>query len=353
MYRRHKPPLQCLRCWSEFGNDVELETHSRAEGQCDLQAKPLTVVMSTRKLDLIRSKRRFTSDPGEEGRWRDIYRILFPGAEIPCACISGYVTQLHASTLILVVDYEPPLSSSDIQSSRSSASSELETFQEYARRYLPLVVERAFEITIQQRFQPLEAELRNGLNVGDIIRASLSELFRTWQTRDLLTGSQNLTQQNSRARSEEDVPTTVEGEMGDFAQPLPDLTNSELSGSLIPSGDTLAEVQGITDGPDTLARGYPCICDNNWALDLSVFPISDTCFVTELSQSFSSSEGSFAMIDSSQTTLDFSQAYAEITTSTDCEGKGKAREQDSGACLPSRTFCRYCGGYFSSGLVMG
>src|SRR5271154_3761510 len=35
----------------------------------------------------------------------------------------------------LVVDYEPPLSSSDIQSSRSSASSELETFQEYARQY--------------------------------------------------------------------------------------------------------------------------------------------------------------------------------------------------------------------------
>lgn len=245
-------------------------------------------------------------------------------------------------TLILVVDYEPPLSSLDIQSSRSSASSELETFQEYARHYLPLAVERAFEIIIQQRFQPLETELRNWLNVKDIIRTSLSELFRTWQTRDLLTGSQSLTQQNSRARSEEDVPTMVEGETGDFAQPLPDLTDSELSGPLIAPGNAPAEVQGITDAPDTLVMEYPCICYNKWPLDLSTFPISDACDVTELSQSYSPFQESLAMTDSSQTTLDFSQTYAEITTSTDCQGKGKAREQDSGACLQSRTFCRYC-----------
>jgi hypothetical protein len=319
--------------------------HSRAEGQCDLQAKPPTIVMSTRKLDLIRSKRRFTSDPGEEGRWRDIYRILFPGAEIPCACMSGYVTQLHALILILVIDYEPPLGGLDIQSSQSSASSELETFQEYARQYLPLAVERAFEIIIQQRFQPLETELRNWLNVKDVIRTSLSELFRTWQTRDLLTGSQSLTQQNNQARSDEGVPTTtVEGEMGDFAQFLPNPTDSELPGSLIAPENALAEVQDTTDAPDTLVVEYPCICDNKWPLDLSTFPISDACVVTELSQSYSSFQESLATIDSSQTSLDFSQTYAEVTTLTDCQGKGKAREQDPGACLPSRTFCCYCGG---------
>jgi hypothetical protein len=344
LYRRHKPPLQCLRCWSEFGNDVELETHSRAEGQCDLQAKPPTVVMSTRKLGLIRSKRRFTSDPGEEGRWRDIYRILFPGAEIPCACISGYVTQLHALILILVVDYEPPLCGLDIQSSRPSASSELETFQEYARQYLPLAVERAFEIIIQQRFQPLETELRNWLNVKDVVRTSLSELFRTWQARDLLTGSQSLTQQNNRARSDEDVPTIVEGEMGDFAQFLPNPAGSELPGSLTAPDNALAEVQDTIDAPDTLVVEYPCICYNKWPLGLSAFPISDAYVVTEPSQSYSSFQESLATIDSSQTSVDFSQTYAEIASLTDCQGKGKAREQDPGACLPSRTFCCYCAG---------
>ncbi len=87
LYRRHKPPIQCLRCWSEFENENDLENYSRAGDQCDLRAKPLTVIMSTRKLELIRSKRSYTSDPGEEGRWRDIYRILFPGAEIPCPCM--------------------------------------------------------------------------------------------------------------------------------------------------------------------------------------------------------------------------------------------------------------------------
>jgi hypothetical protein len=128
------------------------------------------------------------------------------------------------------------LSSSDTKSSQSLAPFEFGKFQEYARQYLPLAVERAFETIIQQRFQSLEAELRSGLNVKDIIRTSLSELFKTCRGRE-----QNLNRQNSRARSEEDVPTTVGGGMNNFAQPLPGLPCSELSGSLMPSDDTLAE----------------------------------------------------------------------------------------------------------------
>jgi hypothetical protein len=243
-----------------------------------------------------------------------------------------------------VVDYEPPLSSSDTQSSRSSAPFELGTFQEYARQYLPSAVERAFETVIQQRFQSLEAELKSGLNVKDVIRTSLSELLKTWRERGLLTGSQNLTQQNSQARSEEDVRTTVEGQMNCFAQPLPDLPVSELSGSLIPSDSTLVEVQGTTDAPDTLALEYPCICDNKLLFDLSTYLIPDECVATDLSQSYSSIQESSAMIDSLQTSLDSSQAYAEITTSTEGQGKGKAREQDSVARLPLRMFCCCCGG---------
>jgi hypothetical protein len=50
------------------------------------------------------------------------------------------------------------------------------------------------------------------------------------------------------------------------------------------------------------------------------------------------------MIDSPQTSLEYSQVYADITTLTDDLGKGKVREQDSAACLPSRIFCDYCGG---------
>jgi hypothetical protein len=87
----HKPRLQCAQCWNEFESNIELETHIQTKGQCDLQEKPPTVVMCSRKIDLIRSKRRLTpSDPGEEGKWHDIYRILFPGAEILCPCKSDH-----------------------------------------------------------------------------------------------------------------------------------------------------------------------------------------------------------------------------------------------------------------------
>lgn len=90
IFRCHQPKIQCRRCLAEFHDEIDLEAHSRSDERCDKKPKTELESMSTKKFELIRSKRRYTKDdPGEEGKWRDIYRILFPGAEIPCPCRSS------------------------------------------------------------------------------------------------------------------------------------------------------------------------------------------------------------------------------------------------------------------------
>jgi len=83
------------------------------------------------------------------------------------------------------------------------------------------MVKRALETIIQQRFQPLEAELRSGLSVKDIIHATLSKLFKNWQGGTLAKWITKSNPASSQAYFEEGVPKMTEDEMNNFAQPLP------------------------------------------------------------------------------------------------------------------------------------
>jgi hypothetical protein len=116
-----------------------------------------------------------------------------------------------------LVDYEPSVRTSD---------PELGTFQEFARQYLPLMVEHAFEIIIQKRSQSLEDELRNGLNVQDTIRTSLSELFKTWQEENLLVSTQNLIQGYRQ-------PAATENDTINSEQAPPEFPDLDHSGSAL------------------------------------------------------------------------------------------------------------------------
>ncbi len=182
---------------------------------------------------------------------------------------------------------------------------ELGSFQEHARQFLPLMVESAFETTAEP---------------------------------------QNVTQQNRSAQFEEDVSATAEDEVNDFAQPLSDLPDSELPASLILSEDTLGDVQSTQSASDTLALEYPCICDNTGPFDSSSFPFPDEYVTSDLSQSSGLSQESLAVDDSLMVSIASSQDCPEIPNSTDHQGKGKARQDDSVASLPSRIICCYCWG---------
>jgi hypothetical protein len=86
LYRRHQPPIQCPRCWTDMQDNQELENHLRLTSQCELRSRPSFLGICPRKLELLKTKKRQSSDPSEEGKWRAVFRILFPGADIPCPC---------------------------------------------------------------------------------------------------------------------------------------------------------------------------------------------------------------------------------------------------------------------------
>jgi hypothetical protein len=199
------------------------------------------------------------------------------------------------------------------------------------------MVERAFEIIIQKRFQSLEDELRNGLNVQDTIRTSLSELFKTWQDENLLVSSQNLIQGYRQ-------PAATENDTINSEQALPEFPDLDHSGSALPSDFTFTEFNSIPNGLDTLATEWPCIRDNNWLSDIAPLPFSNESFALDSSLSERSSQESPARASSFNTSIASSQDHAEPTSSTDRKGKGKARMDEEEILVPSTTLCFYCGG---------
>ena len=86
LYRCHCAPIRCPRCWLEFQEPRGLERHLRSDIQCEKRQKPAFEEISETTLKLLKCKKRQSSDPGEEGKWRDIYGILFPGAPVPSPC---------------------------------------------------------------------------------------------------------------------------------------------------------------------------------------------------------------------------------------------------------------------------
>src|SRR6266498_2645047 len=250
--------------------------------------------------------------------------------------------------LILTIDYEPPVRNPDANSSRSSTSQDIDSFQEYARQYLPVMVERTFEITIQERFQSLEAELTSCLNVKATIRNSLSELFRSWQERtsSAKPGGEDLSLKISSDSVQEAVPApATTRETGDeIPQTFSDLPDPELQVPHPPSDSTVDSIECIQSASDSLNFEYPCICDNEWLMGLSSFRFPDQNVASDQSQRIASSQESSVMIDNSDSAMASTQGYAKIPTSMDDHGKGKARQDDSTDPPPHRIFCCFCGG---------
>lgn len=99
MYRCHVTKIRYPRCWIERENQEGLACHLQAEVPCQIAQQPPVEGVCPRKLELLKCKKKQSlDDPGEEGRWRDIYRILFPGARVPSSCKSSYMSSLFLNS---------------------------------------------------------------------------------------------------------------------------------------------------------------------------------------------------------------------------------------------------------------
>ncbi|KAH8889025.1 hypothetical protein GQ53DRAFT_843119 [Thozetella sp. PMI_491] len=85
LYRNHIMPLYCQRCWVIFDTEAQLDSHKllpRAE-MCEVRpGQPLDGITPAQVKELKSRKKRSRCQT-EASRWRDIYRLLFPGDQVP------------------------------------------------------------------------------------------------------------------------------------------------------------------------------------------------------------------------------------------------------------------------------
>ncbi|KAI9764307.1 MAG: hypothetical protein M1840_008525 [Geoglossum simile] len=174
LYRRHRAPTQCKRCWSTFDNELELQNHVRDANGCELRPEqPIEGI--TRKIgEELRSKKKLNSGLDEEGKWKSIYEILFPGEPIP----TPY--------------YEP----AEFTHPGSPASRAISDYEEFSKRKLPQLVRRRLEAAAEDESQHIEEKLKT-LLVGIVQECQGSVLLLYQEQRQTVaTGSMEATDAN-------------------------------------------------------------------------------------------------------------------------------------------------------------
>lgn len=90
LYRAHKKPIHCKRCWTLFKSQEELEEHMiiQAADICETVPGKTPDGITVEQVMQLRSRKKSTREQSDEDRWRDIYRLLFPDEQVPSPCKS-------------------------------------------------------------------------------------------------------------------------------------------------------------------------------------------------------------------------------------------------------------------------
>lgn len=89
LYRRHRVPIQCKRCWQTFKTDAALDAHLTVVNICPLQIGQAAEGLTSDQEKRLKSRKKSSPDQSEEARWREIYGILFPNKVVPNPCESN------------------------------------------------------------------------------------------------------------------------------------------------------------------------------------------------------------------------------------------------------------------------
>jgi len=84
LYRSHALPIFCPRCYEHFKDEAMLHDHQRATNPC--ARRPEMTIEGFNKLQekKLRSRKKSHSALSEEDKWKDMYRVLFPGDNETC-----------------------------------------------------------------------------------------------------------------------------------------------------------------------------------------------------------------------------------------------------------------------------
>jgi len=88
IYRRHRRPIHCRRCWTLFGSQELLKSHLREKElaqKCEEKSKKALDSIAPETELLLRSRKDYKGK-SEAERWKKMYRTLFPDWIVPSRC---------------------------------------------------------------------------------------------------------------------------------------------------------------------------------------------------------------------------------------------------------------------------
>ncbi|KAH7333071.1 hypothetical protein BKA65DRAFT_39218 [Rhexocercosporidium sp. MPI-PUGE-AT-0058] len=152
LYRNHKAAHYCKRCWNVFDTDDLKDQHTTVPADLICEAVPGEPPegVTPKQVSELRSRAKPYSKPSESERWNEIFRLLFPGVNIP----SPYWEPVQDHVIA-------PCSSPNLM-----------LYNDYIYRELPRLVRSRVEEIVCREMQPIEAT----------IFASLEHLVRECQT---------------------------------------------------------------------------------------------------------------------------------------------------------------------------
>jgi hypothetical protein len=170
LYRRHRVPIQCKRCWAKFKSQSELEEHYDVDDICEKKPGRTSEGVTNDIEKQLCSRKKLGPGQSEEDRWKEIYKLLFPDEITPSPCeyiiffafwFKLHLIKLHMAKrtwrdLLLTneQDFDPVYENSR----QSPDTKELEDYEEYSRRELPRLYKSALEFAINH--QPANATAR-------------------------------------------------------------------------------------------------------------------------------------------------------------------------------------------------
>ncbi|KAK4656270.1 hypothetical protein QC762_309840 [Podospora pseudocomata] len=161
LYRRHSAKNSCARCFEQFEDEAALKDHQRSEEPCKLEKHNIPDVITEEKDKLLHARAK--AGLSEEDKWREMYRILFPGERVPSP-------------------YYDDSDGTGPDNENGGSSRNWEEFKTFARQEVPRLIKPLLQQYIDKYFEDF-AEKMNQKSI-EVAKVVESQVLRTWIFRE-------------------------------------------------------------------------------------------------------------------------------------------------------------------------
>ena len=176
IYRRHSLKNFCPRCFEHFDELETLKSHQRADLPCRVK-EPVSDGIITEEQDK-QLHQRAKSHCTDEDRWDEMYRIIFPGEEVPSPCTPPRLPPRIPFHLLTDTQPDYEADTSTTPKPDTSRFQSIDECKEFLRAELPRLVRPVIEQFVTGLFEELQEKVDR--KTVEIIRDVETKVLRTF-----------------------------------------------------------------------------------------------------------------------------------------------------------------------------